>query len=42
MKVLYSSSLDVNSGAPAMSTYNTLYVLQAGGKCSNYHAPIIS
>jgi glycosyltransferase involved in cell wall biosynthesis len=28
MKVLHSGSLDVNSGGPAMSTYNTLWGLQ--------------
>ena len=27
MKVLHSGSLDVNSGGPAMSTYNTLWGL---------------
>ena len=31
MKVLHSGSLDVNSGGPAMSTYNTLWGLQNMG-----------
>lgn len=31
MKVLYSGTLDVNAGGPAMSTYNTLYGLNKIG-----------
>ena len=31
MKILHSGSLDVNSGGPAMSTYNTLWGLQNMG-----------